>query len=167
MEFKMQISSIWGIIVNPKRTLTELPSKKFYVISLIISISIILSRLFPLKNPENLPISEILPGIAPLILWFTAFFFLISFIVKVVAKLFGKEITYKRAMNIVGYCQMPRVIYMVPVSIIAFVIPAMREPNLFNKVLNVIALLVTIYSLALIVYGVKLSQGPEKIKNLP
>ena len=160
----MQISSIWGIIVNPKRTLLELPSKKFYIMSLIISISIILSRLFPLKNPDNLPMSEIIPGVAPLVLWFTAFFFLISFIVKVVANFFGKKITYKRAMNIVGYCQMPRAIFVVPVSIIAFAIPAMREPNVFNKILNLVALLVAIYSFALIVYGVKLSQGPDKME---
>ena len=159
----MQISSVWGIIVNPKRTLSELPSEKFYIMSLIISISIILSRLFPLKNPDNLPMSEIIRGVAPLVLWFTAFFFLISLIVKVVANLFGKKITYKRAMNVVGYCQMPRVIFVVSVSIIAFAIPAMREPNVFNKVLNMIALLVTIYSFALIVYGVKLSQGSEKL----
>ena len=159
----MQISSVWGIIVNPKRTLSELPSEKFYIMSLIISISIILSRLFPLKNPDNLPMSEIIRGVAPLVLWFTAFFFLISLIVKVVANFFGKKITYKRAMNVVGYCQMPRVIFVVSVSIIAFAIPAMREPNVFNKVLNMIALLVTIYSFALIVYGVKLSQGSEKL----
>jgi uncharacterized membrane protein len=164
-DIKIQISALWGIIVNPRQTLRRPPSDKFYFMSLIISIFIIISRLFSLKNPEDLPMSELIPSILLLIIWFIAFFFLISFVVKVVANLFGKVITYKRAMNIVGYCQMPRVLFIVPISIIALTVPATREPNVFNKSFNLIALLITIYSFALITYGVKLSQRAEEQRN--
>jgi hypothetical protein len=165
MNLKKQTDAILGIIVNPKKTLLALPSDEFYIVSFIISAFLIFSRLFPLKNPENLSVTEIITGLLPLIISFIALFFIISFILKIGARLFGRIITYRKAMNIIGYCQMPRVLFVVPVSFVALLFPAIREPNGFNRLLNLVALGLAIYSFALIIYGVKLSTRNKDYEN--
>ena len=101
MNLKAQFEPIFGIVINPKRTLVKLPSDEFYVVSLLISVLIILSRLFPLKNPGNLPAGEVFSGLLPLILWIFAFFFMLSFLIKFIAKFFGKIITYIAVVGVI------------------------------------------------------------------
>jgi len=64
--------------------------------------------------------------------------------------------TYKKAMNIVGYCQAPRVLFIVAVSMAAYLIPDLRESSDLARTLNLMAVMVTIYSFGLIAYGIKI-----------
>ncbi len=163
INIKLQTDPIWGIIANPKKTLEELPSDHFYIAALVIPVFLIFPRLLPFTVPENLPVAKEMVGIVPLMVWIAIFFFISSFVVKTVAEVFGRRMTFKKAMNMVGYCQAPRVLFIVAVSIVDFLIPALRESTDLARTLNLMAVILAIYSFGLMVYGIKIF--PKKRKK--
>ncbi len=163
INIKKQIDPIRGIIVNPKKTLEELPSDVFYIAALIIPFFLAFPRLLTLNMPENLPASKEMIGIFPLVVWIMIFYFISSFVVKTVAEIFRRRMTYKKALNIVGYCQAPRVVFIVGVSIVDYLVPGLRESTDLARTLNLMAVIISLYSFGLIGYGVKIF--PRKRKN--
>ena len=158
INIKNQIDLIRGIIVNPKKTLEELPSDVFYIVALIIPFFLAFPRLLTLNMPE----SKEMIGIFPLIVWITIFYFISSFVVKTVAEIFRRRMTYKKALNIVGYCQAPRVVFIVGVSIVDYLVPGLRESTDLARTLNLMAVIISLYSFGLIGYGVKIFPRKRK-----
>ncbi len=161
IHIKLQIDPIWGIVTNPKKTLEELPSDQLYIVALVIPFFLVFPRLLPLNLPENLP-PKAMVGIFPLIIWIMIFYLISSFVVKTMAEVFQRSMTYKKAMNIVGYCQAPRVLFIVAVSIVDYLIPALRESTDLARTLNLMTVIISIYSFGLIVYGVKIFPKKKK-----
>jgi hypothetical protein len=162
INIKIQTDPIWGIIVNPKKTLEELPLDDFYITALIIPVFLIFPRFMPLNIPENLPGSKEMIGIFPLIAWITIFYLVSSFVVKTVAEVFRRRMTYKKALNIVGYCQAPRAIFIVTVSIVDYLIPGLRESIDLARTLNLMTVIISLYSFGLIAYGIKIFPKTRK-----
>ena len=148
-----QIASAIGIIFSPKKTLIELPSNKFYLFSFLVYLLLIFSTIIPADIPTGISKSQILFGLIPFITMSVIIFFLVSYLIKFVSKLFGKNISTKKILNIVGYSQIPRVILAFPVSLMFKVFPILSEHSILNKVLNFCLLLLGIYAFILIIYG--------------
>ena len=148
-----QIASAIGIIFNPKKTLIELPSDKFYVFSFLVYLLLIISKIIPANIPKGLSRSEILFSFIPLITMSVIIFFLVSYLIKYISKLFGKNISTKKILNIVGYSQIPRVILAFPVSLMFKVFPILSEHSILIRVLNFCTLLLGIYAFILLIYG--------------
>lgn len=154
MNLKDQIIAILGIILDPKRTLVSLPSNQFCIMSLITAMLLLLPQLFSLKTVESL---QGFVRIAAQFMWFIIFFFIFSYILTFVAKLIHRPITLKKAKNIIGYSQAPRVLVVIVVTIVAWMVPSVLEPGIMNTILNTVVYLATLYSLVLIVFGVNWS----------
>ncbi len=154
MNLKDQAIAILGIILDPKRTLVSLPSNQFCVMSLITALLLLLPQLFTLKTVESL---QSFVRIAAQFMWFIIFFFIFAYILTFVAKLIHRPITLKKAKNIIGYSQAPRVLVMIVVTIVAWMVPSVMEPGIMNTILNTVVYLATLYSLVLIVFGVNWS----------
>lgn len=157
MKLKDQTVAIIGIILDPKRTLISLPSNQFCVMSLITALLLLLPNFFIIITVESAQVSQVIARIAPQIMWFIFFFFAFAYILKFIAKLIHRPVTLIKAMNIIGYCQAPRVLLLIIVSIVAWMTPSVQEPGAINTILNAVVYLATLYSLALIVFGVNWS----------
>jgi hypothetical protein len=143
----------------------ELPSDKFFIAALIIPIFLFLPKFLLLDYPENMSTADMVKGVVPLIISFFSVFFIIAFILRFISKFFGRIITYRKAINLIGYCQMPRVIFVVLFSMAAFFYPPMNAPGQFKEFIDYITIILSIYSLGLIIYGVKLAKASKDREN--
>lgn len=157
MNVKDQIVAVIGIILDPKKTLISLPSDRFCITALIVSLFLLIPNALSVKLADTPQADVSMARIAPQILWFIIFFFLFAYILKWVAKTINRPITLKKAMNVIGYSQAPRVLVALVAAIIAWVFPSAQQPGMINTILNAVVYSATLYSLALIVFGINWS----------
>lgn len=154
--FKVQVKAIWGMVISPKKTITELPSDKFYLVALLLPFLLIFPRLLPHHIPADSPAYGQGVGVVHLLLWIGVFYLISAFMIKTIAEILRRKMTYIKALNIGGYCQAPRILYIVAVSIVDLLIPALRKSPDLARTLNLLAIIIALYSFGLMAYAIKI-----------
>ncbi len=70
------------------------------------------------------------------------------------SKIIKRKITFNKIVNVICFSQIPRMYFVTIFTLIYLIFPEVSELNNFNKIINAIIFLLTIYSVVLTVYGV-------------
>ncbi len=165
MNVTNQMAATIGIILDPKKTLISLPSDRIWITAPIVALFLLVPNVLSLKLTTTHQSDVSMTNITPQIMWFIFFFILFAYILKWVAKIINRPITTQKAINIIGYSQAPRVLVTLAVAFIAWLIPSAQQPGTVNTILNAIVYAGTLYSLALIVFGVNWSVEAVGLKE--
>ena len=168
MAIKEQLLPMMNIIIRPKETLKNLPSDKFYIVGFFISAYFSyasVSRNGGLDAFQSKASAFVVFSMMCII-----FYVITAFIIKIIILIFGKRLSVKKVMNIVGYSQAPRLLLSLPISLLLLLLPYESKIELFfsideGGVISVIAIIVSIvgalllfYSLFLLIWGFIVSE---------
>jgi len=141
------------MIVQPKGTLLELPSDRFYLLAFVIFEYLI----FETVRGDRWVFTLMGVGVV--------FFPVAALILKGIVRLFGKNLSLKKVMNIVGFAQTPRLVTALVYFLTRALMPpemraAMEAPFSFPEryqtlviVLGLLGILVFCYSVFLLIWG--------------
>ena len=166
---KEQVRAAAGMIVQPKTALLELPSDRFYLLAFVIFEYLI----FETVRGDRWVFT--LMGVG------AVFFPIGALILKGIVRLFGKNLSLKKVMNIVGYAQTPRLVTAWVYFLTRALMPpemraAMEAPFSFPEqyetlviVLALLGILIFCYSVFLLIWGLVISPdtGKEGILSKP
>ncbi len=151
-----QIKPLLAITLKPKQTILSLPSDRFFIVSYFISLYFAYSRALRQGTLNRLS-SQLSSQISTYIFFLvmTAIGFMLgALILKAVTQIFGKKLTFKKVMNIIGYTQAPRLLISLPATII-FAVVGMNQ--LFLIIFGILGLIMLLYSLFLLFYALKIT----------
>ena len=121
-----QLKAVIGMVVRPKATLVNLPSDRFLILGLIVAGYFGFARVIRGGQLRELADATGTPLI-PLAM-FTVFavvgYVVGALVIKLIVRLFGKRLTLRKVMNILGYAQVPRFLFAVPLSMALALAPA-------------------------------------------
>jgi len=151
-----------GILINPKKTLIELPSDKITLTSVVIVLLAIASNILQelqLINQYKFNWSIFFSTVFEVFLYFiaaTSILFTLLLIIR-------KNLCFVKIFNILAVSQTPRLLFSVPVIFLYLQLPELKEYAKFNQILNLIMLLIYLYSFCLLIVGLVLN---IKMKNI-
>jgi hypothetical protein len=171
---KEQLRALIGMFVKPKQTLLDLPYVKFYWVSFLISLYFGYARAAQ-KGFFGIVAEKFNSKFLSYVI-FLAYgvlsFLLTAFCLKMIVRMFGKDLTFKKIMNIQGYSQVPRLILSLPLSIIILILPKEFAINLgmikykgLWTAVTIFGLVLLFYSLFLLVYGLVISPNVVRVNK--
>jgi hypothetical protein len=159
---KIAIVELIEILAKPKKTLIGLPSDKITLSSLVIVLLAIASSILQelqLINQYKFNWSIFLPTIIEAILYFIAGASILFTILLIIRK----QLSFCKIFNVLSVSQTPRLFFSIPIFFLYLLIPELKEHVGFNKTLNLLMLLIYVYSFFLLIFGLVIN---IKIKNI-
>ncbi len=169
--FKTQLLTIWQIIVRPRQTLIDLPKHEFFIVGGLINGYFAYARLQ--RQGQSLASGEtiiekiggflLILGLSLVMLWISAT------VLRWIVMLFGKTLTRKKIMNLLGYSQAPRlVIVTIPLTLAAMLFPeaadntllallGSAQPPIWLILVIVLGAILLLYSFVLLIWGLIIS----------
>jgi len=149
------------MIIKPKTTLQSLPNDTILVSSIVIitilGVSGLLQRVLIIENKDMIFVSSVMGFFIGLVLTFLA-----AYILSVIIQFFGVKISFSKIFNIACFVQIPRLIFSLIFTILYYSFPTLIRNSSYNQVANMVVMLVAIYSLILMLYGLKLEHSKNK-----
>lgn len=157
MDINNQIANVWRVNWHPRSVLSSLPSDKFLIISFLISAYFGYARAsrkgFLDMIAQHFGSEEIAYLMLGVLLITT--FLLGALLTKGIARLFSREMSFVKSMNIQGYCQAPRLLLAIPISVILAVHPDLLADKVLLWVVIIGGIALVLYSIVLWVLSIK------------
>ena len=147
-----------GVIVHPKQTMRALPADRILALAFLAPIYFGLSRVFYPRNHEFLLSALGSNGRIVVVVGILMMLTLVigAWLMRQFLKLFKKRLRVRKLMNIYGYSYVPRLIVALLGAVIVFFDPTLLKSGT-PIALMVLALVGSIYTLVLYVYGIVVS----------
>ena len=170
---KDQLFAIYGMIINPKVTLKSLPEDRIYALAFLSPIYFGFVRAIQKGGLNKLAGTGTFDRylIACMVILFVSFFAIMlwAIFIKAIVKIFKKNLTAIKLMNLYGYALVPRLLISILGNIVILVAPSSALENLIGGqelplviTISVIGIAVFIYSIFLYVFGIIVSPGYVK-----
>ena len=150
-----------GIIIKPKAALQSLPNDTILISSIaiiaVLGISGILQRALVMENKDMIVVASAMGFFMGMLITF-----IVAYILSVVIQFFGVKVSFSKTINIIGFVQVPKLIFSLFVTVFYFTFPTLLSNSSYNQTANLIMILISVYSLILMVYGINLEHSSNK-----
>ena len=156
--------SVIGMIVSPKQTILSLPENEIIQSTIAVGIGMwivpLIQSIFILKELSF----DFVLFLQALLLTITAIL-ITPLITLILLNIFKKRATLFQLINIFCSSQIPRLFFIILITMLYLAFPSLGTVKQFNQVSNFIALVLTGYSFILFIYGAIIAT-PKKKTNL-
>ena len=163
---KKQLDALGGMLIKPRQTILDLPTNHFYFLSFLIYAYFNISRLY--RKGHIYLLADVVGSTTIALIVSLAmlpiFFVLGSYLIKIVIRLFKREISVTKVMNIAGYAQVPRFVFSLIISFVIYVRYQNTKSDVFLQKPDLMMIILYIIGFALLLFTAYLSiWGVDKI----